>query len=136
MRSEEPLLPSAAPQLQDLATSPAQEERPQQQEAAATFPSGAHTPVLSRRQSLETQYLQHRLQVPCLPHQSQSGTVSMHLWPFRSHYSSRVKCYLNREQQNLKLCCMFLLLHNDPNYGKSGLYCWSFPTHSFTVECY
>ncbi|XP_048824244.1 serine/threonine-protein kinase SIK2 isoform X1 [Lagopus muta] len=67
MRSEEePLLPSAAPQLQDLATSSAQEERPQQQEAAATFPSGAHTPVLSRRQSLETQYLQHRLQKPTL----------------------------------------------------------------------
>lgn len=66
MRSEELLLPSAVSQLQDLATSPAQEERPQQQEAAATFPSGAHTPVLSRRQSLETQYLQHRLQKPTL----------------------------------------------------------------------
>ena len=66
MRSEEPLLPSAAPQLQDLATSPAQEERPQQQEAVGTFPSGAHTPVLSRWHSLETQYLQHRLQKPTL----------------------------------------------------------------------
>ncbi|OXB81216.1 UNVERIFIED_CONTAM: hypothetical protein H355_014260 [Colinus virginianus] len=67
MGSEEgPLLPSAAPQLQDLTTSPAQEATPQQQEAVATFPSGARAPVLTRRQSLETQYLQHRLQKPPL----------------------------------------------------------------------
>ncbi|XP_064588018.1 serine/threonine-protein kinase SIK2 [Zonotrichia leucophrys gambelii] len=70
---EEPSLTSAATQLQDLINSPAQEEgsqqqqqQQQQQEAPAAFPSGAQPPVLSRRQSLETQYLKHRLQKPTL----------------------------------------------------------------------
>ncbi|XP_071432222.1 serine/threonine-protein kinase SIK2 [Pithys albifrons albifrons] len=73
MGSEEgPALTSAATQLQDLMNSPAQEEAPQQQqqqqqqEAPPAFPNGAHPPVLSRRQSLETQYLKHRLQKPTL----------------------------------------------------------------------
>lgn len=51
--------------------SPLQEEgsQQQQQEAPSAFPNGAHPPLLSRRQSLETQYLKHRLQVPlpCSP---------------------------------------------------------------------
>ncbi|RLV86600.1 hypothetical protein DV515_00015882, partial [Chloebia gouldiae] len=67
---EEPALTSAATQLQDLINSPAQEEgsqqQQQQQEAPAAFPNSAHPPLLSRRQSLETQYLKQRLQKPTL----------------------------------------------------------------------
>ncbi|NXP90588.1 SIK2 kinase, partial [Passerina amoena] len=63
---EEPSLTSAATQLQDLINSPAQQQQQQQQEAPAAFPSGAQPPLLSRRQSLETQYLKHRLQKPTL----------------------------------------------------------------------
>uniref|UniRef100_A0A8C3P388 non-specific serine/threonine protein kinase n=1 Tax=Cyanoderma ruficeps TaxID=181631 RepID=A0A8C3P388_9PASS len=74
---EEPALTSAATQLQDLINSPAQEEgsqqqQQQQQEAPAAFPSGAHPPLLSRRQSLETQYLKHRLQKPTLLSKAQN----------------------------------------------------------------
>ncbi|XP_066059621.1 serine/threonine-protein kinase SIK2 [Chamaea fasciata] len=74
---EEPSLTSAATQLQDLINSPAQEEgsqqqQQQQQEAPAAFPNGAHPPLLSRRQSLETQYLKHRLQKPTLLSKAQN----------------------------------------------------------------
>ncbi|XP_039941038.1 serine/threonine-protein kinase SIK2 [Hirundo rustica] len=74
---EEPSLTSAATQLQDLINSPAQEEgsqqqQQQQQEAPAAFPSGAQPPLLSRRQSLETQYLKHRLQKPTLLSKAQN----------------------------------------------------------------
>ncbi|XP_033027518.1 serine/threonine-protein kinase SIK2 isoform X2 [Lacerta agilis] len=63
MRSEdEPALVSTSPHLQDLRSGPQQEETPQQQEAASAFANGIHPQLLSRRQSLETQYLQHRLQ--------------------------------------------------------------------------
>lgn len=44
----------------------------QQQEAASAFPNGAHPPLLPRRQSLETQYLQHRLQKPTLLSKAQN----------------------------------------------------------------
>lgn len=40
-----------------------QEETSQQQDPVSAFPNGVHPQLLSRRQSLETQYLQHRLQV-------------------------------------------------------------------------
>ncbi|XP_070808483.1 serine/threonine-protein kinase SIK2 [Pituophis catenifer annectens] len=67
MRSEDELsLESASPHLQDLESGPQQEEASLPQEAASTFPSSLHPPLLSRRQSLETQYLQHRLQKPSL----------------------------------------------------------------------
>ncbi|NXO24133.1 SIK2 kinase, partial [Cisticola juncidis] len=70
---EEPALTSAATQLQDL-ISPAQEEgSQQQQEAPAAFPSSAHAPLLSRRQSLEPQYLKHRLQKPTLLSKAQNS---------------------------------------------------------------
>ncbi|KAJ7418428.1 Serine/threonine-protein kinase SIK2 [Pitangus sulphuratus] len=72
---EEPSLTSAATQLQELINSPAQEEpsqQQQQQEASPAFPNGAHPPVLSRRQSLETQYLKHRLQKPTLLSKAQN----------------------------------------------------------------
>ncbi|XP_061870146.1 serine/threonine-protein kinase SIK2 isoform X1 [Colius striatus] len=70
---EEPSLASTATQLQDLINSPPQEEAShQQQEAASAFPNGAHPPLLSRRQSLETQYLQHRLQKPTLLSKAQN----------------------------------------------------------------
>ncbi|KFQ50805.1 Serine/threonine-protein kinase SIK2, partial [Nestor notabilis] len=70
---EEPSLTSTATQLQDLINSPSQEEgSQQQQEAASAFPNGAHPPLLSRRQSLETQYLQHRLQKPTLLSKAQN----------------------------------------------------------------
>ncbi|NXB74335.1 SIK2 kinase, partial [Donacobius atricapilla] len=70
---EEPALTSAATQLQDLINSPAQQQQQQQQqEAPAAFPSGAHPPLLSRRQSLETQYLKHRLQKPTLLSKAQN----------------------------------------------------------------
>ncbi|ETE68437.1 Serine/threonine-protein kinase SIK2, partial [Ophiophagus hannah] len=67
MRSEdEPSLESASPHLHDLEGGSHQEEASLPQEAASTFPSSLHPPLLSRRQSLETQYLQHRLQKPSL----------------------------------------------------------------------
>ncbi|NXX48589.1 SIK2 kinase, partial [Tricholaema leucomelas] len=59
---EEPSLTSTATQLQDIINSPPQEASQQQQEAASAFSNGAHPPLVSRQQSLETQYLQHRLQ--------------------------------------------------------------------------
>nr|XP_023669370.1 serine/threonine-protein kinase SIK2 isoform X2 [Paramormyrops kingsleyae] len=58
MGPEEELLlgPAGAhPHLQDLLD-------PQQQDGAARLPGGAQPPLLSRRQSLETHYLAHRLQ--------------------------------------------------------------------------
>ncbi|KAK2532774.1 Sik2 [Columba guinea] len=70
---EEPPLTSTATQLQDLINSSPQEEpSQQQQEAASAFPNGAHPPLLPRRQSLETQYLQHRLQKPTLLSKAQN----------------------------------------------------------------
>ncbi|XP_067421373.1 serine/threonine-protein kinase SIK2 isoform X1 [Emydura macquarii macquarii] len=63
---EEPSLTSTAPHLQNLINSPPQEEASQQQETVSAFPNGVHPQLLSRRQSLETQYLQHRLQKPSL----------------------------------------------------------------------
>uniref|UniRef100_A0A8C5WPH7 non-specific serine/threonine protein kinase n=1 Tax=Laticauda laticaudata TaxID=8630 RepID=A0A8C5WPH7_LATLA len=67
MRSEdEPSLESTSPHLHDLEGGSHQEEASLSQEAASTFPSNLHPPLLSRRQSLETQYLQHRLQKPSL----------------------------------------------------------------------
>ncbi|KFQ14626.1 Serine/threonine-protein kinase SIK2, partial [Leptosomus discolor] len=70
---EQPSPTSTATQLQDLINSPPQEEASQQQqEAASAFPNGAHPPLLSRRQSLETQYLQHRLQKPTLLSKAQN----------------------------------------------------------------
>ncbi|NXY62728.1 SIK2 kinase, partial [Callaeas wilsoni] len=71
---EEPSLTSAATQLQDLINSPAQEgsQQQQQQEAPSAFPNGAHPPLLSRRQSLEAQYLKHRLQKPTLLSKAQN----------------------------------------------------------------
>ncbi|KAM6238210.1 serine/threonine-protein kinase SIK2 [Porphyrio hochstetteri] len=70
---EEPSLTSTATQFQDLINSPPQEEASQQQqEAASAFPNGAHPPLSSRRQSLETQYLQHRLQKPTLLSKTQN----------------------------------------------------------------
>ncbi|XP_026719584.1 serine/threonine-protein kinase SIK2 isoform X2 [Athene cunicularia] len=66
-------LTSTATQLQDLINSPPQEEASQQQqEAASAFPNGAHPPLLSRRQSLETQYLQQRFQKPTLLSKAQN----------------------------------------------------------------
>ncbi|XP_048368583.1 serine/threonine-protein kinase SIK2 isoform X2 [Sphaerodactylus townsendi] len=62
MRSEEGPALTSTSHLQDLGSSPHQEEASQQQEAASVFPNGMHPQLLSRRQSLETQYLQHRLQ--------------------------------------------------------------------------
>ncbi|KFW93931.1 Serine/threonine-protein kinase SIK2, partial [Phalacrocorax carbo] len=71
--NEEPSLTSTATQLQDLINSPPQEESSQQQqEVAPAFPNGAHPSLLSRRQSLETQYLQHRLQKPTLLSKAQN----------------------------------------------------------------
>ncbi|XP_020845451.1 serine/threonine-protein kinase SIK2 [Phascolarctos cinereus] len=67
----EPSLASAAPQLQDLVSSASQEEAPQPQDNASVFPNTVH-PQLSRRQSLETQYLQHRLQKPSLLSKAQN----------------------------------------------------------------
>ncbi|XP_075402695.1 serine/threonine-protein kinase SIK2 isoform X3 [Tenrec ecaudatus] len=58
-------LASAAAQLQDLASSCPQEEVSQQQDGVSGLPVSVH-PQLTRRQSLETQYLQHRLQKPSL----------------------------------------------------------------------
>ncbi|ELK11932.1 serine/threonine-protein kinase SIK2 isoform X1 [Pteropus alecto] len=67
----DPNLASAAPQLQDLASSCPQEEVSQQQKSVPALPSSVH-PQLSQRQSLEAQYLQHRLQKPSLLSKAQN----------------------------------------------------------------
>ncbi|KAM9113774.1 serine/threonine-protein kinase SIK2 isoform 2-T2 [Pangshura tecta] len=69
---EEPNLTSTVPHLQNLVNSPPQEEASQQQETVSAFPNGVHPQLLSRRQSLETQYLQHRLQKPSLLSKAQN----------------------------------------------------------------
>ncbi|KAL2295778.1 hypothetical protein Nmel_017299, partial [Mimus melanotis] len=71
---EEPSLTSAATQLQDLINSPAQVLRAEieQEEGSQQQQQGAHPPLLSRRQSLETQYLKHRLQKPTLLSKAQN----------------------------------------------------------------
>ncbi|XP_062052970.1 serine/threonine-protein kinase SIK2 isoform X1 [Lepus europaeus] len=66
----DPSLASAAPQLQDLASSCPQEDGPQQQESVPPLPPSVHQ--LSQRQSLETQYLPHRLQKPGLLSKAQN----------------------------------------------------------------
>ncbi|XP_055477729.1 serine/threonine-protein kinase SIK2 isoform X5 [Psammomys obesus] len=58
-------LTSTAPQLQDLSSTCPQEEVSRQQESVSTLSASMH-PQLSPQQSLETQYLQHRLQKPSL----------------------------------------------------------------------
>ncbi|XP_053449064.1 serine/threonine-protein kinase SIK2 isoform X3 [Nycticebus coucang] len=63
--------PSAASQLQDLASSCPQEEVSQQQDSVSTLPTSVH-PQLSQRQSLESQFLQHRLQKPSLLSKAQN----------------------------------------------------------------
>ncbi|XP_044312224.1 serine/threonine-protein kinase SIK2 [Varanus komodoensis] len=74
MRSEEaPPLGFASPPLQDFGGGPQQEEASQQQEDDAAFPNGLRPQPLSRRQSLETQYLQHRLQKPTLLSKAQNA---------------------------------------------------------------
>ncbi|XP_048368582.1 serine/threonine-protein kinase SIK2 isoform X1 [Sphaerodactylus townsendi] len=73
MRSEEGPALTSTSHLQDLGSSPHQEEASQQQEAASVFPNGMHPQLLSRRQSLETQYLQHRLQKPSLLSKAQNA---------------------------------------------------------------
>ncbi|XP_076969093.1 serine/threonine-protein kinase SIK2 isoform X3 [Tamandua tetradactyla] len=67
----DPNLVPAAPQLQDLAGSCPQEEVSQQQESVSPLHNSVH-PQLSRRQSLENQYLQHRLQKPSLLSKAQN----------------------------------------------------------------
>ncbi|KAG8519004.1 Serine/threonine-protein kinase SIK2, partial [Galemys pyrenaicus] len=67
----DPNMASAAPQLQDLTSSCPQEEVSQQQKSVSALPSGVH-PQLSQRQSLEAQYLQHRLQKPGLLSKAQN----------------------------------------------------------------
>ncbi|XP_036921451.1 serine/threonine-protein kinase SIK2 isoform X2 [Sturnira hondurensis] len=67
----DPNLASAAPQLQDLASSCPQEEVSQQQKSVSALPTSMH-PQLSQRQSLEAQYLQHRLQKPGLLSKAQN----------------------------------------------------------------
>uniref|UniRef100_A0A667GYS1 non-specific serine/threonine protein kinase n=1 Tax=Lynx canadensis TaxID=61383 RepID=A0A667GYS1_LYNCA len=64
-------LAPAAPQLQDLAGACPQEEVSQQQKTVSTVPSSVR-PQLSPRQSLEAQYLQHRLQKPGLLSKAQN----------------------------------------------------------------
>ncbi|XP_045338714.1 serine/threonine-protein kinase SIK2 isoform X4 [Leopardus geoffroyi] len=64
-------LAPAAPQLQDLAGACPQEEVSQQQKTVSTVPSSVR-PQLSPRQSLEAQYLQHRLQKPSLLSKAQN----------------------------------------------------------------
>ncbi|KAG5836875.1 hypothetical protein ANANG_G00233330 [Anguilla anguilla] len=54
--------PDAHPHLYDLLDPLLQGEGGQQQDSLAVFSAGAQPPLLSRRQSLETQYLSHRLQ--------------------------------------------------------------------------
>ncbi|XP_060229712.1 serine/threonine-protein kinase SIK2 isoform X2 [Meriones unguiculatus] len=58
-------LTATAPQLQDLSSTCPQEEVSRQQESVSTLSASMH-PQLSPQQSLETQYLQHRLQKPNL----------------------------------------------------------------------
>ncbi|XP_006510330.1 serine/threonine-protein kinase SIK2 isoform X2 [Mus musculus] len=67
----DPTLTSTAPQLQDLSSSCPQEEISQQQESVSSLSASMH-PQLSPQQSLETQYLQHRLQKPNLLPKAQS----------------------------------------------------------------
>ncbi|KYO35715.1 serine/threonine-protein kinase SIK2 [Alligator mississippiensis] len=69
---EEANLTSTAAHLQDLVNSPPQEETSQQQDPVSAFPNGVHPQLLSRRQSLETQYLQHRLQKSSLLSKAQN----------------------------------------------------------------
>ncbi|XP_035241289.1 serine/threonine-protein kinase SIK2 [Anguilla anguilla] len=54
--------PDTHPHLYDLLDPLLQGEGGQQQDSLAVFSAGAQPPLLSRRQSLETQYLSHRLQ--------------------------------------------------------------------------
>ncbi|XP_060106438.1 serine/threonine-protein kinase SIK2 isoform X2 [Heteronotia binoei] len=72
MRSEDGPALTSTSHLQDLGSGPHQEAS-QQQEAASVFPNGVHPQLLSRRQSLETQYLQHRLQKPSLLSKAQNA---------------------------------------------------------------
>nr|XP_036848731.1 serine/threonine-protein kinase SIK2 isoform X1 [Manis javanica] len=67
----DPTLASAASQLQDLAGSCPQEEVSQQQKSVSALPSSVHA-QLAQRQSLEAQYLQHRLQKPSLLSKAQN----------------------------------------------------------------
>ncbi|XP_008580893.1 PREDICTED: serine/threonine-protein kinase SIK2 [Galeopterus variegatus] len=67
----DPNLASAAPQFQDLPSRCPQEEVSQQQESVCALPASVHPP-LSQRQSLESQYLQHRLQKPSLLSKAQN----------------------------------------------------------------
>ncbi|XP_066566589.1 serine/threonine-protein kinase SIK2 isoform X2 [Amia ocellicauda] len=60
--SEDPSLGPPHPHLPDFLDPQQQGDMAQQQESVAVFSNGAHPPLLSRRQSLETQYLAHRLQ--------------------------------------------------------------------------
>lgn len=71
--SEDPALASTAPHLQDLLDRQQQGEPPQQQEDVAMFQNPIHPQLLSRRQSLETQYLTHRLQEASLLAQAQNS---------------------------------------------------------------
>uniref|UniRef100_H9GBK7 non-specific serine/threonine protein kinase n=1 Tax=Anolis carolinensis TaxID=28377 RepID=H9GBK7_ANOCA len=77
MRAEDaPALGGPSPQLQDLQdlrSAPQQEEASQPPDATGAFPNGLHPQLLSRRQSLETQYLQHRLQKPNLLSKAQNA---------------------------------------------------------------
>lgn len=59
---EEPNLASTSPHLQDLINDHHQDDFAQQLKNVISFPNGVHPELLSRRQSLETHYLQHRLQ--------------------------------------------------------------------------
>uniref|UniRef100_A0A8C4LQM8 non-specific serine/threonine protein kinase n=1 Tax=Equus asinus TaxID=9793 RepID=A0A8C4LQM8_EQUAS len=67
----DPNLASAAPQLQDLASSSPQEEVSQQQKSVSALATSVR-PQLSQRQGLEAQYLQHRLQKPSLLSKAQN----------------------------------------------------------------
>ncbi|MGH0187895.1 UNVERIFIED_CONTAM: hypothetical protein FKN15_027047 [Acipenser sinensis] len=71
--SEDPALASTAPHLQDLLDRQQQGEPPQQQEDVSMFQNPIHPQLLSRRQSLETQYLTHRLQEASLLAQAQNS---------------------------------------------------------------
>ncbi|XP_041030479.1 serine/threonine-protein kinase SIK2a isoform X2 [Carcharodon carcharias] len=62
-----------APHLQGLLTNHHQEEASHQQENVALYPNGVHPHMLSRRQSLETHYLQHRLPNPSLLNKAQNS---------------------------------------------------------------
>lgn len=67
----DPNLASAAPQLQDVASSSPQEEVSQQQKSVSALATSVR-PQLSQRQGLEAQYLQHRLQKPSLLSKAQN----------------------------------------------------------------